>query len=356
MQKRYLTIDGLRGVAAICVLAFHTEVIFGGQSFKKAYIAVDLFFVLSGFVIAASYQERLQRGLTGWQFFKIRAICLYPVYMIGLAIGLSVPIISYFYLPFAIFGLPNLLPHQMSDWLYPFNIPAWTLFFEFIINMVYALTWRFWSARALSIAIVASGTLLLLFGGNGDKGATWASAPLGMLRCCYAFPFGVLLYKLHAAGYRAPAIPGVACLAGFLALLLTPTGYVVPVAIVAGAPLVAAFAVSAETGKTLAPLFSTLGTLSYALYAVHFPLVLLTSRIFLKLNIHPAPYVMHFAFIASIPPACVLIDRYYDGPVRRYLTQVLGRPPASILGTPRRVFPAPAKPAVNRVTPQQRTD
>jgi peptidoglycan/LPS O-acetylase OafA/YrhL len=43
MQKRYLTIDGLRGVAAMCVLAFHTEVIFSRQSFKKAYIAVDLF-------------------------------------------------------------------------------------------------------------------------------------------------------------------------------------------------------------------------------------------------------------------------------------------------------------------------
>jgi peptidoglycan/LPS O-acetylase OafA/YrhL len=352
MQKRYITIDGLRGVAAICVLGFHTEVVFGGKAFRAAYTAVDLFFVLSGFVIAASYQERLERGLTGWQFLKIRSIRLYPLYLMGLAIGIIAPIVSYFYLPFAILGLPNFVTHQLTDWLFPFNIPAWTLFLEFIVNMVYALTWRSWSTRALSITIVATGILLLLFGGDGDRGATWATAPVGILRCCYAFPFGVLLYRLHATGYRAPAIPGLACLAAFLALLLTPTGYVVPVAILVGAPLIAAFAVSAETGNTLAPLFSTLGTLSYALYAVHFPLVRLTSRIFLKLNIHPVPYVMNVVFIAAIPPACLLLDRYYDGPVRRYLTEALGRPPASILSTSRRHLSGDAEVAM----PQQRHD
>jgi peptidoglycan/LPS O-acetylase OafA/YrhL len=347
MRERYLTIDGLRGVAAICVLGFHTEAVFGGKLFKTAYSAVDLFFVLSGFVIATSYHERLERGLTGWQFFEMRAIRFYPLYFLGLMIGLIAPMVSYFYLPFAIAGLPNFVSHRPPAWLFPFNIPSWTLLFEFIINMIYALTFRLWSTPVLLITIVASGILLLLFGGDGGGGATWASAPVGILRCCYAFPFGVLLHQLRAAGYRAPAIPGLACLAAFLALLFTPTAYVVPIAILVGAPLLTTFAISAEIGKTVAPVFSALGTLSYGLYAVHFPLVWLTSRIFLKFNIHPISYLMNLAFIATIPPACLLLNRYYDGPVRRYLTQALGRPRATLLRIPGALFSDRAEGAVN---------
>ncbi len=277
------------------------------------------------------------RTLSVWQFFKIRTIRLYPLYLIGLISAVVVLITSYYAegqiigghvmdwtaLPYAVFALPSPFAREPHNFVYPLNFPAWSLFFEFTINILYALTWRLWSVRVLPVVILTSGVLLLLFGGDGDNGWSWAGFPIGMLRCCYAFPFGVLIYKLHTSGYRAPRIPGQLCLAAFSFLLLTPSSYVIPVCVLAGAPLIATFAASAQTGATFGRLFSQLGLMSYALYAIHIPLMNATRAVLFGLHANPDTYVAGFAFLAVISPICILLDRYYDVPVRQRLTKTL---------------------------------
>src|SRR5580693_5691081 len=84
------TLDGLRGVAALDVMAFHGT--FGTtfhQYVSRGYLAVDFFFVLSGYVIARAYEARLEAGWSKREFFRIRAIRLYPMIVIGMALGLA---------------------------------------------------------------------------------------------------------------------------------------------------------------------------------------------------------------------------------------------------------------------------
>ena len=337
MQNRYAAIDGLRGIAAIAVVMFHAKGWFGAAWPARGYVAVDLFFVLSGFVIAASYEHRLRAGMTLRRFFLIRAIRLFPLYLIGLAAAVLVlslapeardtfiggRVMDLRALPFALLALPSPLGGSRADLVYPLNFPAWSLFFEFAINILYALTWRRWTLRLLPAPILVSGLLLIIFGGDGDKGWAWEGFPVGMLRCLYAFPFGVLIFRLRSEGYRAPAVPGLACLAAFGALLLIPAQYAIPVAILAGAPLTAAFAASATARGALLPLFSTLGLVSYALYALHIPLINATRAVLFRLNAHPDPYAIGFAFLAAIIPLCFFVARYCDDPIRAALTSAL---------------------------------
>ena len=68
-HSRYDALDGLRGIAAIAVMLLHIS---QGAIFKNAYVAVDLFFMLSGFVIAHSYRARLIGGMTASEYIKRR--------------------------------------------------------------------------------------------------------------------------------------------------------------------------------------------------------------------------------------------------------------------------------------------
>ena len=84
-KPRYEILDGLRGVAALIVVAFHLfETYSAGvthQMLNHGYLAVD-FFVLSGFVIGYAYDDRWGR-MTTWQFFKRRLIRLHPMLVAG---------------------------------------------------------------------------------------------------------------------------------------------------------------------------------------------------------------------------------------------------------------------------------
>lgn len=89
-KPRYEVLDGLRGVAAIMVLLFHcleTYIpVFGTQHINHGYLAVDFFFVLSGFVIGYAYDDRWNRMST-WDFFKRRLVRLHPLVVAGTLLG-----------------------------------------------------------------------------------------------------------------------------------------------------------------------------------------------------------------------------------------------------------------------------
>jgi peptidoglycan/LPS O-acetylase OafA/YrhL len=85
-DHRLLTLDGMRGLAAILVVVYHFEVVV--KLVPSGYLAVDFFFLLSGLVIARTYAPRFEDGLKTRDFFVHRIIRLYPLFFVGLLLGL----------------------------------------------------------------------------------------------------------------------------------------------------------------------------------------------------------------------------------------------------------------------------
>jgi peptidoglycan/LPS O-acetylase OafA/YrhL len=337
--QRFSTLDGLRGVAALCVVLFHGRDWFGPAGVSRGYLAVDLFFVLSGLVIAASYEAQLESGaLTAVRFVKVRLIRLYPLYLLGLCLGLATPVLSLILkgriiheyapawsaLPPALFMLPSPFSASAVSQLFPLNGPAWSLFFEIFINFAYVLTRRLWSVGGIVVAMAVAATFLLLSPDQGDGGWNWGTIGYGFARVFYSFPAGVLIYRLYAGGWRAPALSGWAIVALFPLSLLLPDGWGVRLTVLAVFPLIVALGTGATCNGWSRWLFAHAGALSYALYAIHIPAMELTREAIVKLRLSPPPLEVGAAFLILIVPACVLIDRSYDAPVRRSLSAWLG--------------------------------
>ncbi|HKU54954.1 MAG TPA: acyltransferase family protein, partial [Rhizomicrobium sp.] len=87
-KTRFLTLDALRGVGAIAVMAGHAGIVLNAYMPPFMYLAVDMFFVLSGFVLAHAYDGKFAGGLSVGAFLKARIARLYPIYLIGLVLGL----------------------------------------------------------------------------------------------------------------------------------------------------------------------------------------------------------------------------------------------------------------------------
>ena len=150
-RRVFATLDGLRGVAAVFVAMRHIA-FFKALNIHGGYMAVDLFFVLSGFVIAHAYERRFERGLTAGRFLASRYLRLWPVYALGAVLGLIAAAAHALpgrdnltgaevlrTAPFALAMLPG--PH-IKPMLYPVNSVAWSLALELLINAAYAFAWR----------------------------------------------------------------------------------------------------------------------------------------------------------------------------------------------------------------------
>ena len=284
-QRRvFHTLDGLRGVAAVFVAMRHTA-FFHHLGIDGGYLAVDLFFVLSGFVIAHAYERRLAAGLSAGRFLVTRYLRLWPVYALGAALGLAAAALHALSgkdnlslaelartAPFALAMLPG--PHIRPS-LYPVNSVAWSLALELLVNLAYALTWR-WMRKPLALggvlAVSAGGLLAAaLWFGKLDVGFTWTNAWGGIPRVVFSFAAGLAVFRLSRhMRWRIPAWAPVLALPPLLWVKIDPVVY--PLAcIVVLFPLLVLAAVRSEPGARLGRLFSGLGLASYPLYALHKP-------------------------------------------------------------------------------------
>lgn len=295
-RRTYHTLDGMRGLAAIFVVARHIGYALKPIVFPNSFIAVDLFFVLSGFVIAAAYDKRLASGqLTAFRFIVLRYIRLWPLY--GLAVIFSIVILRsqimhhknsldlasyYAHVPFALLMLPSVPTAGIS----PALAVAWTLFFELLINILYAVTFRWLGTKQLLVIIVlsAAGIVAASLSYTGlDNGWAWETCWVGLARVCYSFPLGILLYRYHA---KLPRIATSAWLVllGLAAVLAfgTPLAFTVPnltntlyldLAVLILLPALVAVAVNSEPRPGWTGTFQLLGVTSYAIYVLHPPLL-----------------------------------------------------------------------------------
>ncbi|MEI9889360.1 MAG: acyltransferase family protein [Caulobacteraceae bacterium] len=183
-RRMFYTIDGLRGIAALLVVCRHIVPLHGGKlNFQSSYLAVEMFFLFSGFVIAHAYDKRFDAGMRFGEFFKARMLRLYPLYFLGFVIAvLTIPMarmmgIRTWPLDSRVI-VPNLLmlPTYITfagGVLFPFNNPSWTLFFELLANFAYCLVYKGLTNGRLALTVIVAGVLLAFsayYFGNLDIG------------------------------------------------------------------------------------------------------------------------------------------------------------------------------------------
>jgi peptidoglycan/LPS O-acetylase OafA/YrhL len=361
-KHHYIVLDGLRGVASLMVVFFHLcEANNGGSRFKQVinhgYLAVDFFFLLSGFVIAYAYDDRWQTMSQG-QFYKRRLIRLHPMVILGSLIGAA---LFYFgkgpdFPPIAQTSIPRLLlvmligctlvpvtkALDIRGWgeMHPLNGPAWSLFFEYVGNILYASGVRKLSHRALGVLVFLAALFMAhyaIFGAQGDLIGGWSITPtqlhIGFARLLFPFFAGILLMRLgrriHMRGTFLPCSLLLMMVLSFPRLggptHLWENGLYEALCVLLLFPLIVAMGAgeSLAEGRSLR-VARFFGDLSYPLYITHYPLVYLYTTWVVQSHASRTSAVLVGAAtsVAAITIAYASL-KLYDEPVRRWLSRKL---------------------------------
>lgn len=366
-KPHYELLDGLRGVAALLVVFYH---IFEGLSFaaggtlittiNHGYLAVDFFFILSGFVIGYAYDDRWKRNMTLGNFFTRRLIRLHPMIIMGTIIGAitfciqgsvqwdgshvatSAVMLALLAAMFFIPAYPGAgYDVRGNGEMFSLNGPSWSLFFEYIGNILYALFIHRLSNRGLAILVALSGIGLAWFAlfdivGYGMLGVGWtldgANFWGGMLRMLFPFSLGMLLSR-H---FRPIKIRGAfwICSAVLLILFCIPyiegkspvclNGVYELICIALVFPALVWIAASGKTtDKQSTRICRFLGDISFPLYAIHYPLMYLFYAWLIKNKLYTFTECWQMAalvYTGSILLAYLCL-KCYDEPARKWLSR-----------------------------------
>lgn len=369
-KPHYELLDGLRGVAAILVLFYH---IFEGFAFAESvdgvgdgiirtlnhgHIAVDFFFILSGFVISYAYDDRWGKMSLGG-FFKRRLIRLHPMLVMGAVVGtitflvagreqwsgettpvgwvMTAMLLTMFMIP----AVPGAHYEVRGNGeMFPLNGPGWSLFFEYIGNILYALFIRRLPTRMLAVLAVLLGVVHCWFfvgdvSGYDMVGVGWAIDDHnfwgGLVRMMFPFTVGMLL----ARTFRPRKVKGAFWICSIALVAIFAVPYIKPghgislnslyevVCIALIFPLLvwlgACGSASGRTGK----LNRLLGDLSYPLYIVHYPIMYLFYAWLIENNVYTLQecWAMALLVVASSILLALLCLKLYDEPVRRWLAR-----------------------------------
>ncbi|RDC62536.1 hypothetical protein AHMF7616_01130 [Adhaeribacter pallidiroseus] len=213
-KQHFEVLDGLRGVAALAVVIFHfLEWVFPDVNknfIGHGFLAVDFFFCLSGFVIGYAYDNRIrQMGIK--EFFKLRLIRLHPLVILGSVLGL----LGFLWDPFAapsaneagkiallfvgsLFMIPLPLIKERAFNLFAFNAPSWSLFWEYVANILYVFIFYKVGRRSLATCtfLAAIGIILVSYRAGNLLGG-WSKDNFldGGARMAYSFLAGLFLYR-----------------------------------------------------------------------------------------------------------------------------------------------------------------
>ena len=361
-KPHYDLLDGLRGVAALMVIFYHVFEAFAtspiDQRFNHGYLAVDFFFILSGFVIGYAYDDRW-KTMTTKDFIKRRLIRLHPMVVLGAVLGviafciqgcekwdgtqvsISMVMLALLINLFLIPAVPGSGPEIRGNGeMYPLNGPSWSLFFEYIGNIMYALFIRRMSTKALTALVVLAGIglasfAIFNFSGAGHLGVGWTMEEYnligGFLRVLFSFSIGLLMSRV----FKPIPVKGAfwICSLAIVVLLSMPyvgngealwmNGIYDSVCAILIFPMLVYLGASGKTtDKHSARICKFLGDISYPLYMVHYPLIYLYFGWVKKENLTFAeawPEALALV-IGSIVLAYISL-KLYDEPVRRWLSK-----------------------------------
>lgn len=370
-KPHYELLDGLRGVAAVLVVIYH---IFEGFAFAEAtngagsglittfnhgHIAVDFFFMLSGFVISYAYDDRWGKMSLG-NFFKRRLIRLHPMVIMGAIIGVAAFLLEgckqwngtitptgwvMTALLFTMLMIPALpgLPYEVrgNGEMFPLNGPAWSLWFEYIGNILYALIIHRLPTKALAALAVALGAAHAWFfvgniSGYDMVGVGWTIDSVniwgGLVRMLFPFTVGMLL----ARTFKPRKIKGAFWLCSALLIAVFAVPYIAStgkasinslyefLCIALLFPFIVWMGACGGCGDNVTGRVNKfLGDISYPLYIIHYPIMYMFYKWLIKEELYTFGETWGISIIVIITSlllayACL---KLYDEPVRRYLAK-----------------------------------
>lgn len=364
-KAHYDLLDGLRGVAALMVIWYH---VFEGFAFASnsaietlnhGYLAVDFFFILSGFVIGYAYDDRWGKSLTMKDFFKRRLIRLHPMVIMGAVLGaitfciqgsvqwdgthvaISMIMLSLLCTIFFIPAMPGVgYEVRGNGEMFPLNGPCWSLFFEYIGNILYALFIRRLSNKALTVFVVLLGVALAAFAvfnvsTYGNIGVGWTLDGVnflgGSLRMLFPFSLGMLMSR----NFKPMKVKGAfwICTIALIALFSVPylegleprmNGVYEAFCVIVAFPIILWIGASGTTtDKQSTKICKFLGDISYPVYVIHYPLMYLFYAWLIENQLYTLGETWHVAlcvFILSIILAYLCL-KLYDEPIRKYLAK-----------------------------------
>lgn len=357
-KRHYQILDGLRGVAALMVVVFHLFEAHAASRFEQiinhGYLAVDFFFLLSGFVIGYAYDDRWHKMTTA-DFFRRRLIRLHPMIIVATIIG---ALMFYFQeselfpkiqetpvwllLVVTVIGMA-LIPVGASldlrgfSEMYPLNGPAWSLFYEYVGNIFYALVLRRFSKLILGGCVLLTGGVLLhycLVWPAGDVMGGWSLNPvqirIGLTRLLYPFFAGLLLSRVIKVRHIKHAFP-LTSLIVIVALSLPRFGgehaawinglyesfcilFVFPLVVYLGA-------CGTVSSGPFSRLCRFLGEISYPIYIIHYPFVYAYTAWVARYQVSVMEALpMTAATMLSCLALAYICLRFYDAPARQWLS------------------------------------
>jgi peptidoglycan/LPS O-acetylase OafA/YrhL len=350
----YLNLDAIRGVAAISVMLYHfSPFLADGKVLPSSYLAVDLFFLLSGFVIAHAYDRKIENGMGFGAFLLVRLIRLYPLYLAGTLLGFFYLLVKNRLMPAEYMPLSEIgmqlttgmffipLVGEAYHTIFPLNPASWSLFFEFIVNIAYVAAFFLLSKRMLAGVIAVSLVLLVVASaaaGTLDFGMTGKTIVSGLPRVSFSFFLGILLCRsmtryqgslgfLRRGGWVEAAILltlavfaiAPAGAAGRVAYDIACVAVIFPIMVMAGAV--------APTAPRLATFYGWLGRISYPIYIIHTPMLMIIAGAGKAVSIDPFAHHPWFGMVmaAAVIVIADIATRIYDEPVRRFLQRQVQR-------------------------------
>ncbi len=342
-KQHFEILDGLRGIAALAVVTFHfmewAYTDYSKDFIGHGFLAVDFFFCLSGFVIGYAYDDRIAKmGVP--EFFKTRIIRLHPLVIAGSVLGL----LAFLFDPFG--GHPELystgkifLAFLCSVLLIPlpviadrgfnlfsFNAPSWSLFWEYVANIVYAFVlYKISRSYLLLLTIISAAAICLVGYRSGNLLGGWSGPTFwdGSVRISYSFLAGLLIYRSNWIIKNKLGFIGIAILL-FLAFIMPFSEWnwlTEPLVILFYFPLLIALGAGATLTIGLKKVCVFSGKISYPLYMTHYAVLWMFGNYYTSHK--PGAMQLAFIIIAGLillVGAAYLTMVIYDMPVRKYLS------------------------------------
>lgn len=338
------SLNTLRGIAALVVTAYHAGGMFGVRHWiPHGYLAVDLFFVISGFIMAHVYQARIGEGLGFRLFMRRRMARLYPLYAAATVAGAALylwrvseglsPLKSEL-LP--VFGLNLLLlPGDTTGVLankaaYPFALQSWSIIWEIALSALF-FVWAKWGGRRA--ALIAAGAAMVLVWAaierrTLDGGFSLATFWVGGVRAAFGFAAGAAVFALIKRGEKVWAVlSGVGAVLGLLMVwyvfTVRSTWWAADLAIA-----VVVFPLTVALLARLRPRFAEhavgdfLGEASYSIYLLH-GLAMGLATFWLLDNPYmaqPWRFMFGCTWMCALLAASWLCWRYFETPMRKALS------------------------------------
>ncbi|MEJ2457999.1 MAG: acyltransferase [Novosphingobium sp.] len=282
--NRLVLLDGLRGVAALMVVLFHANLDGSAPAFSRGYLLVDLFFLLSGFVLTLAFRQKFSEGMGTSEFLRLRWSRFRPMVITGALLGLAANIEVYH--PLMLVGVTVaaclMIPQGLGEPMYQTNAAQWSLLDELFANALHAGLLHKLGWRQLAVIALSCGTgfaICTCHFGHANLGAAAATLIPGLLRTGWSYILGILLARAWMAGFRPPRTdwrmtllaPGLLVLAVPLIGLPVWAGDLGVVLVAFPALFWLALGSGPSPGASHRLAF--LGAISFPLYALHLPVL-----------------------------------------------------------------------------------